>query len=70
MTVERLKELVSLNETKNELWDVLEDCEKNYWLKIQTPHHEVMVRGTDFRKALIKLMRDKYEECCKIICDA
>lgn len=67
MTIERLEELVSLNRTKDELWKVIEDCEKDYWIKIQTPHHEALIRGTDFRKAFVKLMRDRYEECCQLL---
>ena len=70
MTVEKLEELVSLNKTKKEIWDAISDYEKGYWLKIKTPHYEVTVRGEDFRKSLVKLMRDRYEECCKIIDNA
>lgn len=70
MTTKRLEELTSLNYLKNELFDIIKDCEKDYWIEIRTPHHEVRVKGDNFRKSLIKLMRDTYEYCCKTIEDA
>jgi len=67
MTVECLKELISINKTKDEIWEVIQDCERGCWIEIKTPHHEAMVRGNDFRKSFIKLLRDTYEDCCKKI---
>ena len=67
MTTEKLKELISANNTKNEIWEVLQDCEKDCWIKIKTPHNEVLARSNDFRKSLIKLLRNTYEDCCKKI---
>ena len=70
MTIERLEELMSLNETKKEIKGVITDCENDYWIKVQTPYHEVTIRGNDFRKSIVKLMRDKYEEYSQIIDNA
>ena len=53
MTVENLKELISVAKTKDEIWEIIQDIEKDCWIEIRTPHHEAMVRGNDFRKSFI-----------------
>ena len=67
MTVEKLEELISVNKTKNDIWEIIQDCEKDCWIEIKTPNHATFVRGRDFRKSFVKLLRDTYEDCCKKI---
>ena len=67
MTVEKLEELISIKKTKDEIWEIIQDCETDCWIEIKTPHHTAFVRGDDFRKSFTKLMRNTYEDCCKKI---
>ena len=67
MTTERLEELVSLNRTRNQILNTLGDFDKNCWISIRTPEHEITVSGDNFRNYLKKLLIDISEEYGRII---
>lgn len=70
MTTKRLNELARLNKTKNEFQDIITDCEKGYYLELKTMNNATFIEDDDFKKSLVKLMRDKCEEYHQIINNA
>lgn len=70
MTIEKLKELMLINETKDGLWKVIEDCEKGYWVEVRTPNYNVCIKTDSLRKSFINFLMNMYEDCCKKIDNA
>lgn len=70
MTKEKLESLINMNKTRNELDGIIRELESGNNISIKGSFWTANIRDADFKKLILKTLKDIYAECNKIIEEA
>lgn len=70
MTKEKLKSLIDVNRTIDELEGVIRELEYGNNISIKGSYWTANISNADFKKLILKTLKDIYAECNKIIEEA